>query len=280
MRPTMSHLSLAAERSARAFVAATGVGLALGACAGAPAATPPSPEPARPVERRITTGLDVLERMRQAHGESVPRALSFVQANTVYLASGQVQQRWRVIVAPPMRMRMDYLPLTSRTGYLYLGDDVISFQNGRRTSTQSQVSPTLLLAFGVFAQSPEVSRRFLDSLGVKDEIVRRDPLGGRTVWVIGAPAADVSSDQIWVDAERWVPLRIIDRETRGTRTTITDMRLDDYAEQGGLPVASTVLVYRDRRLALRQELREIRVNPALPDGTFDPARWVEAQPPL
>ena len=209
-----------------------------------------------------------------------PRILSFVQANTVYLASGQVQQRWRVIVAPPMRMRMDYLPLTSRTGYLYLGDDVISFQNGRRTSTQSQVSPTLLLAFGVFAQAPEVSRRFLDSLGVRDDVVRRDTLGGRTVWVVGAPAGDVSSDQIWVDAERWVPVRIIDRETHGTRTTITDMRLNDYATHGGLPLATTVLVYRDRRLALRQELREIRVNPALPDGAFDPARWTEAQPPL
>ncbi|HYD51200.1 MAG TPA: hypothetical protein VEA99_01185, partial [Gemmatimonadaceae bacterium] len=233
-----------------------------------------------PAERPIATGLDVLGRMRAAHADSVPRALSFIQANTVYLASGQVQQRWRVIVAPPMRMRMDYLPLTSRTGYLYLGDDVIAFQNGRRTSTQSQVSPTLLLSFGVFAQEPEVSRRFLDSLGVRNDLVRRDTIAGRTAWVIGAPAGDLSSDQIWVDTARWVPLRIIDRETRGTRTTITDMRLTDYVTHGGLPVATTVLVYRDRRLALRQELRDVRVNPTLPESAFDPTRWVEGQPPL
>jgi len=240
----------------------------------APAPAPPARPPAA---RTIASGLDVLARMRASLGDSVPRALTFVQHNTVFLASGQVQQRWRVIVAPPMRMRLDYLPLTSRAGQLYLGDDVITFQNGRRTGRQSQVSPLLLLAFGVYAQSPETSRRFLDSLGVNVAIVRRDTIAGRPAWVIGAEANDLTSDQVWVDAERWVTLRIIDKETRGPRTTITDMRLGDFVTYGGLPIATTIVVYRDRRQALRQELREFRVNPTLSDATFDPARWVEGQ---
>jgi outer membrane lipoprotein-sorting protein len=260
--------------------------LALVACLGAagcrrgtsaPARTTPAPRPAAP--RGITSGADVLERMHATYGARAPRNVSFVQANTVYLGSGQVQQQWRIVVAPPGRMRMDYLPLTSRTGFLYVGDDAWSFQNGRRSTLQAQVNPTLFLAFGVFAQPVGASRRLLDSLGVRSTLVRRDTTGGRPAWVIGAEAGDLSSDQVWVDAERWVPLRLIDRETRGTRTTVTDTRFTEYLDAGGLPVARTLLVYRDRKLALKQELREVKVNVALPELAFDPAHWVDAQPP-
>lgn len=240
--------------------------------------TSPSSRPS--AERPITTGLDVLRRMRAGRGDSMPRSVSFVQANTVYLGSGQVQQRWRVIVSTPMRMRMDYLPLTTRTGFLYLGDDVHAYQTGRKTSTQAQVNPTLLLLFGVASQPVETTQRLLDSLGVRSTPVRRDTIAGRRVWVVGAEAGDVSTDQLWIDAERWIPLRVIDRETRGTRTTITDTRYTDYVDHGGLSLPSVLLVYRDRRLALKQELRDVRVNPAVPEAAFDPARWVEAQPPL
>jgi hypothetical protein len=247
-----------------------------------PVATPrPAPAPRPPAERAISSGLDVLRRMREAHDDSIPNTIAFTQATTTYLVSGgQLQQRWRIIVAPPMRMRSDYLPLSTRSGSLQIGAQNYSFQNGRRTSMQSQVNATLLLGFGAFAQPPESTLRHLDSLGVKSSVIRRDTAGGRPVWIIGAEAGDLTSDQLWVDVERWVPVRLINRETRGTRTTITDYRFSEYAEHGGIPIVTTLLIYRDQRLTVRYEHRDIRVNPAVSDAAFDPARWVEEQPPL
>jgi hypothetical protein len=234
-----------------------------------------------PAERPISSGLDVLRRVREAHDDSAPSLISFTQATTTYLASGgQLQQRWRIIVAPPLRMRSDYLPLTTRSGALQLGVQNYSFQNGRRTSLQTQVNATLLLGFGAFAQAPESTMRHLDSLGVKSTVIRRDTAGGRPVWVIGAEAGDLTSDQLWVDAQRWIPIRLIDRETRGTRTTITDYRFSEFAEHGGVPIVTTLLIYRDQRLTVRYEHRDVRINPAVSDAAFDPARWVEGQPPL
>lgn len=259
----------------RSRAASTAALLLLAACGGTAATTAAGSPPA---PRGISTAADVLERMRLAHGDSLPRALSFVQANTVFLASGQVQQQWRVLVAPPGRMRMDYLPLSTRTGYLYLGTSVYAFQSGRRSSATTEVNPTLLAAFGLFAHPVETSARLLDSLGVARGTVRRDTLDGRPAWVIGAPAGDLRSDQVWVDAERWVPLRVIDRETRGTRTTVTDLRFAGYQPAGGLPLARTISVHRDGRLAMRQELRDVRVDPPITDATFDPAKWVAGQP--
>lgn len=249
---------------------AAGCGRATTSTGGA-AATAPTP-------RGISNAADVLERMRAAHGDSVPRALSFLQANTVFLASGQVQQQWRVLVAPPGRMRMDYMPLSQRTGYLYLGTTVHAFQNGRRSSTTTEVNPTLLVAFGLLAHPVERSAQLLDSLGVRGGAVRRDTLGGRQAWVIGAAAGDLASDQVWIDAESWVPLRVIDRATVGTRSTVTDLRFADHQSAGGLPLPRTINVYRDGRLVMRQQLREVRVDPPVTEATFDPARWVEGQP--
>lgn len=258
------------------LVAAVPAALLLAACGRTPAAT--GAPAATPAPRTISTVADVLERMRAAHGDSLPRAVSFVQANTVYLASGQVQQQWRVVVAPPGRMRMDYVPLTLRTGYLYLRDTVHAFQSGRRTATTSEVNPTLLAAFGLVAHPVATSSRLLEALGVKGSVVRRDTTAGRPAWVIGAAAGDLASDQLWVDAEHWVPLRVIDRETRGTRTTVTDLRFSDYQPAGGLPLARTITVHRDGRLAMRQVLRDVRVDPPVTDATFDPAQWVAGQP--
>lgn len=263
------------NRSLVRSLASSALSVLLAACGGAAASSGAASAPA---PRTISTGADVVERMRRAHGDSVPRALSFVQANTVYLASGQVQQQWRVLVAPPGRMRMDYVPLSTRTGYLYLGSTVHAFQSGRRSATTAEVNPTLLAAFGLYAHPAEVSSRLLDSLGVKAGAVRRDTLAGRPAWVVGAASGDLSADQLWVDAERWVPLRVIDRETRGTRTTVTDLRFADYEPAGGLPLARTVTLHRDGRLVMRQQLRDVRVDPPVTDATFDPAQWVAGQP--
>jgi outer membrane lipoprotein-sorting protein len=115
---------------------------------------------------------------------------------------------------------------------------------------------------------------------VKSAVIRRDTAGGRPVWVIGAAAGDLTSDQLWIDAQRWTPVRLIDRETRGTRTTITDYRFSEFVEHGGMPIVTTLLIYRDQRLTVRYEHRDIRINPTVSDAAFDPARWVEGQPPL
>jgi hypothetical protein len=247
--------------------------VALSSLAACARPTPPAAAPVPAGPPPIASGLDVVRRMHEAHAAEAPSTVTFQQANTIYLRTGETKQQWRVQIVLPSRMRIEYLPLATRSGVIYSGSDVYVFNSGRRVGTQSQVNPTLLLGFGVFAQEPAETARLLDSLGVQRSVVRRDTLDGHQAWVIGAPAGDLRTAQVWVDADRWVTLRLIKSERAGTTTAVSDTRFGGYAEDAGLPLATSILVYRDGRLALRQELSDVRVNAPVPSAAFDPTKW-------
>ena len=71
---------------------------------------------------------------------------------------------------------------------------------------------------------------------------------------------------------------MVQKERRGTRDIVTDVRFGKFAEFGGVPIATEVLQYRDGRLVFKEQYVDVRVNEPIPDATFDPTKWVAAQP--
>ena len=59
---------------------------------------------------------------------------------------------------------------------------------------------------------------------------------------------------------------------------MTDVRFGKFADFSGSPIATEVTQYRDGRLVFREQLVDVRVNDAIPEATFDPTKWVAAQP--
>jgi hypothetical protein len=78
---------------------------------------------------------------------------------------------------------------------------------------------------------------------------------------------------MWVDAERLVLLRFIQRSKAGERTTISDYRVQNYKEVQGFTIPVEFLVLRNGRPVWREEYANIRINEVFPTGTFDQARW-------
>jgi hypothetical protein len=207
------------------------------------------------------------------------RTLTFLQNNTLYRSGGgEDHSQWREYMAIPGRLRIEYLPATSRSGVLFEGGRVHAFNAGKRTQTQARIHPLLLIGGDVYAIPPEVTLRRLDSLGVDLSKFHVDTLDGVRAYVVGAAAGDSTSPQIWVDADRLVALRVIERETRGTRTVVTDSRFTRYEQMEGLPVATAMLFLRDGRPVFKEEYAEVRLNVPLPDALFDPERWSTATP--
>src|SRR5437867_4296365 len=84
--------------------------------------------------------------------------------------------------------------------------------------------------------------RRLGSGRVRFGIARRDELDGRDVWVVGAESGDTLSTQFWVDARRWLVLRIIQRDPRSP-STVSDIRFLEYTELLDVPVPTRIRVY-------------------------------------
>ncbi len=247
------------------------------ACASRPAvpdaaATPPVPA--------ITTGEELIEAMHARYAGRYLSTLSFVQNNTLYSASGGVQNtQWLEHLALPGRLRIDYLPLANRSGVLYEGGRVHVFDNGKRMQSQSGVNPLLVLGFDVYGQPPARTSHILDSLGFDLGIIRNGRWQGRPVHIVGAPLeGDSTTNQFWVDAERLLFVRMFQKNAAGT--VVTEYRFDRYTDFDGAPVAIEVLMLRNGRPFFKEEYTNVRVNQPIPDALFDPDKWVEAQPRL
>lgn len=235
------------------------------------ASIPPAPKPAAP---SITDGRSLLGVMRAKYDTSWYKTLSFTQNNTLYSSRGTTTtSQWRQRIAVPGKLRIDYLPLTSRSGVLFDGARVHTFDNGRAIDAQPSVNAQLLLTADVYSLPVDHSARLLDSLGFDLTKLRRDTWDGQGAYVVGAAAGDSTSSQFWIDSTRMVPLRVIQKQRQGSRDIVTDVRYGKFAEFGGLPIATEVVQYRDGRLIFREQHVDVKLNEPIADGTFDASKW-------
>ncbi|MDQ3242183.1 MAG: hypothetical protein M3Q09_00410 [Gemmatimonadota bacterium] len=206
------------------------------------------------------------------------RTLSFEQSNTFFTQSGREEKsRWVEHLSVPGRLRIDFMPLSTRSGLLILNNRVTTFDNGRRVDTRRAIQPLLTLTADVYAIPAAVTLRRMDSLGVNLGRFHEARWQRKRVYVIGAREGDVTANQFWVDADRLVLLRMIQRERRGARTIVTDTRVGDYREIEGFPIAFEYVSLRDGKPFFKEVYENVRVNVQIPAAMFDPARWSSAR---
>jgi hypothetical protein len=248
--------------------------LAAAACS---AAIQPSEEEAPAVA--VGSSNELIQAMHDRYAGSWYRTLRFTQTNTFFTQSGGEQKsKWVQHLSVPGRLRIDFEPLSSKSGMLIVNNRVTTFDNGRRVDSRRSLQAILTLTADVYAIPPEVTLRRLDSLKVDLGKFRRDRLDRKRVYVVGADEGDLESNQIWIDAGRLLLLRIIQQEKRGQRTVVTDTRVGDYRDIDGFPIAHEFVSMRDGKPYFREQYEDVRVNAELPPGIFDPARWSRVRP--
>lgn len=240
--------------------------------AGAPAPVPAPKADAATI--MVTSGSGLVKAMHDLYDGKYLKTMSFLQNNTAYTRTGQEQKsQWYEHIEIPGKLRIAFLPATTRSGLVQVGDRVASFDNGIRVDFRPSVNPLLLLTADVYAAPVTTIIRGLDSLHVDQEIIRSDEWEGRPVYVVGAKAGDSTSNQMWVDAGRMVLLRFIQRNKTGERTIISDFRVQSYKDIGGFQIPTEFLVIRNGRPVWREQYADVRINQEFPPGTFDQAVW-------
>jgi hypothetical protein len=258
--------------------AAAGLVFFAAACGKAiPAVEGPKPEEAPRAKIKSTS--DLIREMHDRYADNWYRTLRFEQSNTFYTQSGKEEKsRWVENLSVPGKLRIDFEPLSNKSGLLILNNRVLTFDNGRRVDSRRSIQPILTLTADVYAIPPAITLRRLDSLKINLDKFRTDKLDKKTVYVIGAGEDDLESSQVWVDADRLLLVRLIQKEKRGDRTVVTDTRVGEYREVDGFPVAHEFVSRRDGKLYFKEEYQKVRVNERIPAAVFDPTKWSSAQP--
>lgn len=248
------------------------------------ACTPRVPEPAEPSpvsappEKAETMGSErLIRQMHSRYSGKWYKTLTFDQTNTFYTSDGKEQtSQWMQRLSVPGRLRIDFLPLSSKSGMLIQNNRVMTFDNGKRVDSRRAIQPVLTLTGDVYAIPATVTLRRLDSLGVNLDKFHQGSWDGRRVYVMGAERGDLESSQVWIDADRLVLLRFIQRDKRGDRITVTDTRVGGYRDVDGYSVASEFTSYRDGKVFFKEKYENVKVNQPIDPDLFDPLRWGSA----
>jgi hypothetical protein len=223
---------------------------------------------------RLATSAGLLKAMHDRYDGKFLKTMSFLQNNTQYSATGaEKKSQWYEHIEVPGKLRIAFLPATTKSGLVQVDDRVASFDNGIRVDFRPSINPLLLLTADVYVAPVATIMRGLDSLHVDTEVMHDDEWDGQPVYVVGAKAGDTTSNQMWVDRDHLRLVRFIQRSKQGDRTNVSDIRVRDYKEIQGFEIPTEFLVIRNGRPFWREEYADVRINEQFPEGTFDLARW-------
>src|SRR5438270_8728985 len=175
---------------------------------------------------RLATSAGLLKAIHDRYDGKFLKTMSFLQNNTQYTATGtEVKSQWYEHIEVPGKLRIAFLPATTKSGMVQVDNKVASFDNGIRVDFRPSINPLLLLTADVYVAPVATITRALDSLHVDSNIIRSDVWDGQPVYVVGAKAGDSTSTQMWVDADNLRLVRFIQRQKAGDRTIVSDNRI-------------------------------------------------------
>jgi hypothetical protein len=232
--------------------------LLLAACA--PAVTR-SPVPVRDPESLIAA-------MHDHYGGSWYSSLSYRQRTTI-LAGGSTQvQTWRVLEARG-RMRIETDPYATG-GMIFNGDSVFVIRDRELAESHPASNVLLLVTTGVYRQPVDRTLSELSRAGFLPGALRADSWQGRPAWVMSATTPAGRVREIWVDARRLLPVRLVEPLPGGSTR---EVRLADYRAHGTGWLAHRIEVREDGRPVELAEIGSVRHNSGTMDSEFDPEQW-------
>lgn len=247
-------------------------GLAL--LASAACARPPEPAPPAPVVPRVETPRALVARMHDAWKDRYFRTLTFRQKNTLFRqGGGEELSEWLEYQQVPGRLRIEFLPAAPKNGILFRDNRQYAFNNGRLTQEVPLVHPLLLLSADVYAQPVDTTMRALVAVKIDTVRLHESTWLGQRAYVVGAAPGDTTSNQFWVDTERMLLLRLVQKNTTAQgRTVVTEYHFT-YQDVAGIAIPKVIRFLRDGREYWREEYVDARVNVPLDPSLFDPAQW-------
>lgn len=216
-------------------------------------------------------GRALLQAMYDRYAGTWYHGATFVQKTTH--ENGEVET-WYEAMTVPGRLRIDIAPLDSGRALIFRSDSIYIIGGDTVRRSAPLVHPLMVLGFDVYGQSPDTTAARLESLHMDLSKIREDTWQGRPVYVVGADAGDSTTNQFWVDQERLLFVRLIQRASSGA---IAESQFNKYQPLGGGWMAPEVIFYRNGKVVTTEEYSDIRERASLPDSLFLPKPFARAE---
>lgn len=226
-------------------------------------------------QRSDSTGDDIVRIMHDRYAGTRFRTLTFVQKTE---RPDRDTETWYEALSPG-RLRIDIAPLDSMNAVIFRDDSLYVFRSGTAVQARPFFHPLLLLLDDVYFMEPTESARMLREHGFDLDRLHRDEWRGHPVYVVGAAEGDTVSNQFWVDADRLITLRVIQKSGEdGSHRD--DTWIGGHRSIGGGWAETEVLFHRDGELLQRESYSDLHAGVELDPGLYDvdayrPPTWLK-----
>lgn len=219
---------------------------------------------------KITTTEELVQAMQSKYAKAWYKTATFVQKTTTNLPDGTRKvETWFEAMALPGSLRIDFTPTKDGNGFLFTNSQVYVFKNGKVDSSRAFVHPLMVLGFDIYGMSQADAIEKLKGLKFDLSLFREDTWQGRPVYVVGAKAGDLHSQQFWIDQENLYFVRML-RPAGADGGQTQETQFNKYQKLGGGWMSPEVIFMIDGNVITTEEYSELRANVTLPVKLFDP----------
>ena len=230
----------------------------------------PPVQSSRAMASTPANGDAVIRAMHDRYARTWYHTLSFTQKTTRRTpADTMAIETWRERAMIPGYLRIDVERASGKLAIVYAGDSLFVWRGDSTLTRAATRNILLVIGFDVYRQPAETTLAVLEAEHFPMTPVREDTWEGRPVYVMGAAAGDLHSHQLWIDKDRLLFVRGIQPDERDTTKTV-DMRFDNYVKVPAGWLSELVEVYRDGKLAQREEYSDVRTNVPIDPQIFLP----------
>lgn len=221
----------------------------------------------------IDNGYDAIAAMRNAYaGGRWYKNFTFSQ-NTHFFKDGKEEKMevWHEAYTFPGKLAIKFGAKDSKNGMLFENNKISVFKDGAVAVSKPMIHDLLLSAFDIYFYKPYETMHLIDSLGYNLKLVREDYFEGRKVLVVGAKPGDATSNQLWIDAERFYLVRLIYKQGKN----VNDVVLGDYQKIENNWVAKKIIFKQNGALVQTEEYFDIKFPKEINGDTFKPEKFAE-----
>lgn len=214
------------------------------------------------------TGEQTLEKMYRTYAGNWCNTLTFVQRTENYQNDSLTKiSTWYETIAYPGQFRIDFGDPAKGNATLFLGDSVFTFRKGALLRKDYRVNDLIFLLGGLYFHPLKKVKSLFKEFGFDLSKGYESTWKGKAVYVIGATPGDEKSNQLWIEKERLVLLRMIKYENGQKEEGI----FEDHIRTGKGWTETKIAFYLDDKLFQLEYYNDVKANVPITDGHFDPA---------
>lgn len=212
-------------------------------------------------------GNEILKKMLQAHAGKWHTTVTFVQTTGRYKNDTLVNTAtWREALQFPENLRIDMGDRDLGNSMIFTKDSTYNFRKGKALRATTDKNDLIFLIGGMYFYSPtEVSKQFT-KMGYDLNRAYETTWNGKPMYVIGVNDASEKVNQLWIDKDRLIVLRMIKYGKGGKEEAI----FENHKRLANSWMETKVRFYVNDKLLQTEEYNDIETGVKLDPKIFDP----------